>query len=296
MHGPHPAGGAEDHIKRTESRDRSKSRTESRERRDARPGSVWVAAVLIVGWLPAMIAAGWVLADSQSSGRIALAARIVGLLYGPGPWLVWLAFAGLAVAGPAIIVSFACLARRLAELTIVNSELTRLAAVDPLTGLRNRRAIEQHLYDSISAARRHQLPLSVLVLDVDHFKSVNDMLGHRSGDAVLAQTARVLDGALRAEDAIGRWGGEEFLVVLPGTDEEGALRVAERLREALAADQAEAARAQGLPVTITIGVAEWSQEPMEVLVTRADNALYLGKSAGRDTVQVAADVSDGVEA
>ena len=122
----------------------------------------------------------------------------------------------------------------------------------------------------------------MLVVDVDHFKTVNDRLGHRSGDAVLAHTAQVLDGALRAEDAIGRWGGEEFLVVLPGTDEEGALRATERLREALAADQPEEARAHGLAVTVTIGVAEWRGEEMDELVSRADGALYGGKAAGRD--------------
>lgn len=255
----------------------------------------WVLAGLIAGWLAVMIAVGWVLADSQSN-RKSTAARVVGLLDGPGRWLVWVAFAGLAVAGLAIIVSFAHLVRRRTQLTILNSELTRLAAMDPLTGLRNRRAIEQHLHDSISAARRHDLPLSVLVLDVDHFKSVNDILGHRGGDAVLAHTARVLDGALRAEDAIGRWGGEEFLVVLPGTHVEGALRAAGRLREALAADQPEEARAQGLPVTITIGVAEWRQEAIDTLVSRADSAMYLGKGAGRDTVQVAAGVSNALEA
>ena len=117
---------------------------------------------------------------------------------------------------------------------MLNTELARLAAIDPLTGLRNRRAIDEYLHDALSAARRHDLALSVLVVDIDHFKTVNDTLGHRSGDAVLAHSARVLDGALRTEDAIGRWGGEEFLVVLSGTDEEGALRATERLREALA--------------------------------------------------------------
>ena len=156
----------------------------------------------------------------------------------------------------------------------------------PLTGLRNRRAIDEYLHDALSAARRHDHPLSVLVIDIDHFKNVNDTLGHRSGDAVLAHTARVLDGALRAEDAIGRWGGEEFLVVLPGTDEEGAVRATERLRVALAADQPEERARARAAVTVTIGVAEWQHEEMDELISRADRALYLGKAAGRDTVQV----------
>ena len=109
-------------------------------------------------------------------------------------------------------------------------------------------------------ARRHDLTLSVLVLDIDHFKTVNDTLGHRGGDAVLAHTARVLEAALRTEDAIGRWGGEEFLVVLTRTDEEDAIHVTERLRDALARDQPPEAQAHGLVVTITIGVAEWHRE------------------------------------
>ncbi len=213
-------------------------------------------------------------------------AQLFTFLDGTDRWLAWLAIAGLAVAGLAIIVLFTRLQGRPEQLTRLNTELARLALVDPLTGVRNRRAIDDYLHDALSAARRHDLALSVLVLDIDHFKTVNDTLGHRSGDAVLAHTARVLDGALRAEDAIGRWGGEEFLIVLTSTDEEGALRATERVREALAADQPAQARAHGLVVTVTIGVAEWCHEDMDELVTRADSALYFGKAAGRDNVQV----------
>ncbi|MGH2883399.1 MAG: GGDEF domain-containing protein, partial [Solirubrobacteraceae bacterium] len=213
-------------------------------------------------------------------------AQLFTFLNGAGSWLAWLALAGLAVAGLAIVILFTRLQGRRAQLIRLNTELARLAAVDPLTGLRNRRAIGEYLYDAVSAARRHDHSLSVLVVDIDHFKSINDTLGHRSGDAVLEHTARVLDGALRTEDAIGRWGGEEFLVVLPNTDEDGALRATERLRDALAGDQPEEARSHRLPVTITIGVAEWHHDEMDELVSRADSALYLGKAAGRDTVQV----------
>jgi diguanylate cyclase (GGDEF)-like protein len=224
------------------------------------------------------------------------AGQLYGFLNGAGRWLAWLALVGLALAGLAIIILIASLARRRTQLTALNGELARLAAVDPLTGLRNRRAIETYLHDALSAARRHELSLSLLVVDVDHFKNFNDRLGHRTGDVVLAHAARVLDGALRAEDAIGRWGGEEFLVVLPGTDEEGALRATERLRAGLVADQPEGAYANGLLVTVTIGVAEWRGEAMDDLVSRADAALYLGKAAGRDTVQVAPAVPEVLEA
>ncbi len=213
-------------------------------------------------------------------------AQLFTFLNGTGRWLAWLALAGLAVAGLAIIVLITRLQGRRAQLIRLNTELARLAAIDPLTGLRNRRAIGEYLHDAVSAARRHDHSLSVLVIDIDHFKSINDTLGHRCGDAVLEHTARVLDRALRAEDAIGRWGGEEFLVVLPSTDEDGAVRATERLRDALARDQPEEARSHRLAVTITIGVAEWHHDEMDELVSRADSALYLGKAAGRDTVQV----------
>jgi diguanylate cyclase (GGDEF)-like protein len=217
------------------------------------------------------------------------AADLYGFLDGTGRWIPWVALAGLAVAGLAVIFLFARLQRHRAELSGLNDELARLAAVDPLTGLRNRRAVEQYLSDSLSTARRHGLDLSLLIIDVDRFKVFNDTLGHQQGDAVLAHAARVLDEALRAEDAIGRWGGEEFLVVLPGTDEQGALHVTERLRAALAADQPESAREHQLPVTITIGLAEWGEESIAELISRADSALYLGKGAGRDMVHVSRD-------
>jgi len=222
--------------------------------------------------------------------------ELYGFLEGAGEWIAWLALAGLTLAGLAVIFQFVRLQGRRAQLTTLNLALAQLAAVDPLTGLRNRRVIEQYLSDSLSAARRHDLPLSLLVIDVDHFKTFNDKLGHQRGDAVLAHAARVLDGALRAEDAIGRWGGEEFLVVLPGTDEEGALSVTDRLRTALIAEQPEEARAHELRVTITIGLAEWRHESIGELISRADDALYLGKAAGRDTVWVARDDSPQPEA
>jgi diguanylate cyclase (GGDEF)-like protein len=212
--------------------------------------------------------------------------QLYGFLNGPGRWMGWVALAGLTVAGIAIILLIAGLARQRTRLTVLNGELGRLAAVDPLTGLRNRRAIEEFLHDALSAARRHEHSLSLLVVDVDHFKTFNDRLGHRTGDAVLAHTARVLEGALRAEDAIGRWGGEEFLIVLHGTDEEGAVRATERIRVALAADQPREAAEHGLPVTVTIGVAEWQHEEMNELISRADGALYRGKAAGRDIAKV----------
>jgi diguanylate cyclase (GGDEF)-like protein len=232
-----------------------------------------------------------------TSWRIAISSsqrELYGLLNGAGRWMPWVALAALAVAGLVLMVLVARLARHRSRLTELNTDLARLAEVDPLTGLRNRRAIEQYLHDGLSAARRHDLALSLLVIDLDHFKTINDRFGHHVGDAVLVHTAQVLDRALRTEDAIGRWGGEEFLVVLPGTDEDGALRVAGRLREALAADPPDEALAHGMSVTVTTGVAGWQHEEMSELISRADGALYRGKAAGRDTVQVSPGPGVGV--
>ncbi|MBV9465251.1 MAG: GGDEF domain-containing protein, partial [Solirubrobacterales bacterium] len=149
------------------------------------------------------------------------------------------------------------------------------------------RATEEALEQTLSAARRHGRQLSMLLIDIDHFKRVNDEFGHRCGDEVLRHVADVLESTLRTEDVAGRWGGEEFVVILPSTDGEGAIRVAERLRVLIADTPAQVPNDRSHPVTVTIGAAEWGSESMEELVARADEALYAGKSAGRNTVALA---------
>jgi two-component system cell cycle response regulator len=153
---------------------------------------------------------------------------------------------------------------------------------DALTGLANRRYILTQLGSQVSAARRHGRPLSVAIVDIDHFKAVNDLHGHLAGDRVLIAVARALGGHLRAEDQIGRLGGEEFLVVLPDTDGEAAERVTDKLRCEVAGAPVEHDGHQ-LGVTVSIGMATWSDdEPPEELLRRADHALYAAKAAGRD--------------
>jgi diguanylate cyclase (GGDEF)-like protein len=168
----------------------------------------------------------------------------------------------------------------------LNRELDSLARVDALTGMRNRRDIEERLLAELSAAGRHQSNLAVLLIDIDHFKSVNDTQGHQIGDAVLCATAQTIQSTLRAEDSVGRWGGEEFLAVLPDTDADGALTIAERLR----AQVAKPGLANSDPrdtITITIGAAVWTSGGIDDLISRADHALYTGKGAGRNNVQLA---------
>jgi chemotaxis family two-component system sensor kinase Cph1 len=198
------------------------------------------------------------------------------------PLLSWIAVCGLGAAGVLLAILIRQLRSRNMALSRINRTLDQLAHVDPLTGLRNRRAIEQLLVAELSAARRHDQPLTVLLADVDHFKRINDTHGHHAGDRALQEIGAALERSLRAEDALGRWGGEEFLAVLRFTDTDGALRVAERLRSAVAQTGSEQdAR------SITIGVARWDGEPVDELLARADRALYAGKLAGRDLVSLA---------
>jgi two-component system cell cycle response regulator len=167
------------------------------------------------------------------------------------------------------------------ELVAQGARLEALLREDALTGLSNRRAILTQLGGMVSAARRHGHPLSIAVLDLDHFKRINDSHGHKTGDQVLVAAARVLGAHLRAEDQLGRLGGEEFLVLLPDTDVSAAVHVAEKLRAELAAARTT------VPVTVSIGLATWDGEAPEDLLHRADEALYAAKSAGRDRVMAA---------
>ena len=156
---------------------------------------------------------------------------------------------------------------------------------DSLTGLHNRRHVQEHITMLTAAARRHRLPLTVLIVDVDHFKRVNDTVGHAGGDLVLQAVAGALAGSVRSEDLVGRWGGEEFLLVLPHTDPEAALVLAERLRARGAALEV-VVGGRRVPVTVSIGGAG-AVAPLESdLLTLADDQLYAAKDAGRDTVRV----------
>jgi diguanylate cyclase (GGDEF)-like protein len=163
----------------------------------------------------------------------------------------------------------------------------RQALVDGLTGLANRRAASDALHAEAARAERLGTPLSIVLADLDGFKDVNDVHGHAVGDAVLRAFAAVLRETLRESDLAGRWGGEEFLLLLPGADEEGAAQLAERVRSALA--ERGVPSAPGLRVTASFGVAEYAGETnTEELVAAADGALYRAKRAGKDRVERAA--------
>jgi diguanylate cyclase (GGDEF)-like protein len=158
------------------------------------------------------------------------------------------------------------------------------ALVDALTGLANRRAATEALRAEAARAERLQTPLSVVLADLDGFKEVNDEHGHAVGDAVLRAFADVLRDTVRESDVAGRWGGEEFLLLLPGADEEGAAQLAERVRVRLA--ERNIPGAPGLRVTASFGVAEYSGESnSEQLVVAADGALYRAKRGGKNRVE-----------
>ena len=164
------------------------------------------------------------------------------------------------------------------EIVAQAKRLEGLLFEDALTGLANRRFVLTQLAGMVSGARRHDRPLTVAIIDIDHFKSVNDRHGHAEGDRVLAGVAHALREHLRAEDQLGRLGGEEFLALLPDTDAEAANRAFEKLR----------ANVAEVGVTVSIGWATWAGEAPDELVSRADDALYTAKARGRDCVVGAA--------
>lgn len=162
-----------------------------------------------------------------------------------------------------------------------------LALHDDLTGLYNRRSIRQTLSQQMSQALRTRRPLAVLLLDIDYFKNVNDTYGHLSGDKVLRDLARCLSERLRAQDVVGRWGGEEFVAILPDTDASGAQMLAEQLRLAVERTHFSALDQQPIALTISIGVhalATPDADERDDMIGTADRAMYLAKQQGRNRV------------
>lgn len=158
-----------------------------------------------------------------------------------------------------------------------------VANQDGLTGLQNRRWLDALVLRLRGRALEEFAPLSIIMLDVDHFKSFNDRFGHPAGDAVLKTVAHCLRNSLRPQDRVARYGGEEFLVLLPNTPRQAALQVAERLRQRVEASTTYDGETQLPTVTISLGVAQWqSGVTIEQLVLKADNALYQAKQNGRN--------------
>lgn len=184
-------------------------------------------------------------------------------------------------ANAALELAYIQLAAKQAELLELNARLTLLTTLDPLTGLQNRSAFETSLATELAFAVRHALPLSLLLLDVDHLKAINDTYGNEVGDQVLQHVGQILHQNARETDIVARYSSEEFALLLLNTDPRGAVEMAERLRE-----HARVSTGLGISVTLSIGAATLARDgaTQQTLLTMADQALYLSKQRGPNCV------------
>jgi diguanylate cyclase (GGDEF)-like protein len=190
-----------------------------------------------------------------------------------------------------VIASFAL------ENAVNRARLLRSGFTDVLTGWHNRRYLQVRIKEELARARRHDTPLSCLMLDIDHFKNVNDRFGHAAGDRVLREIAQRVESQVRATDVTARYGGEEFTILLPDTSVDSAALLAERIRHAVSATPFDVGDGQSLTVTASIGIASASPQRVdadlktvgESLIARADVAMYRAKSAGRDRIALNTD-------
>jgi diguanylate cyclase (GGDEF)-like protein len=182
------------------------------------------------------------------------------------------------------------------ENTVNRARLLRSGFTDVLTGWNNRRYLGVRLNEELARARRDRATLVCLMLDIDHFKKVNDTWGHAAGDAVLRELAQRIESQVRASDVAARYAGEEFIVLLPNTDANAAMLLAERIRNRVSGSNVDLPGGESIIVTVSIGIAEIAPAPEDEdlktlgdsLIARADVALYAAKSAGRDRVVVEA--------
>ena len=171
------------------------------------------------------------------------------------------------------------------QLVLANERLSEISVTDELTGLHNRRFAMQRLHETRGLTRRSGLPLSCILLDIDHFKSINDNHGHLFGDGVLRQVGKILSGSCRLSDIVSRLGGDEFLIILPGQCQSQGVELAERLRRAVESQPFEDGNAVE-HISVSLGIAEDGPEvtAAEDLIAMADLALYRSKSDGRNCV------------
>ena len=183
------------------------------------------------------------------------------------------------------------LEQRALELEEANRKISDLVYLDPLTGVANRRSLDATLAREVERVSRLGLSLTVIMVDVDHFKVVNDTLSHAMGDKVLQALASTMAGLLRPYDLVARYGGEEFLIMMPGTSLKNGVLAAERLRAAVSRIAIEGLTQQ---ITASFGVATLlPKQPSDSLVGRADKAMYLAKQKGRNRVETAGEAEEG---
>jgi diguanylate cyclase (GGDEF)-like protein len=197
-------------------------------------------------------------------------------------WVVWLEAGNILI--PLVALALITLNYRYASID-AEQRMAELAMTDALTRLPNRRRMRAMLADERARAVRSGRPFGVVIADLDHFKKINDTHGHEAGDRVLRAVASVLKQKLRQQDCVARWGGEEFLFLLPDTDLNGAGALAEKLRDAVASAPVDIAATGPLPVTMTFGVTAFlSSQSIDQSLRLADEALYRGKTQGRNRV------------
>ena len=212
--------------------------------------------------------------------------RLFASIGGWAKWLPWIVVALVAILG---LVVLGLLLRSNAErvrLAALSRKLAEAASTDALTGLANRRSLQGRLTQASAFASRYEEPLSVLMIDLDHFKQINDSYGHEAGDVVLVAVADAMRQVFRDSDIYGRWGGDEFLAVLPNTDAEGALDAGQRLCDHVREiDIAEYDLLE--PITLSVGCTAAVGGAPNDLISQADNSLFEAKRAGRSRVSVA---------
>jgi diguanylate cyclase (GGDEF)-like protein len=257
-------------------------------------GAAWLAFGFMVGFTIAMVGLSvFARRFSSTSGQYFLVATLFGLVGAASSTLstlgllpmTELTFRGveIGVLIEATLLAVA-LALRARELDQARRDAELQARTDTLTGLPNRRDFLERSDAAWSLALRRSRPVSVLVLDIDHFKAINDRYGHDAGDAVLVAAAQLLAQVCRASDIPARWGGEEFVLLLPDTLLEQAVALAERLREAIAT-QPVIYQGQAIAVTASFGAAQrQTHESVRALLAEADQWLYAAKRAGRNRV------------
>ena len=219
---------------------------------------------------------------------IAILAYMAVRVFTLGRSMDWLDF------GTLCFFAFACVALCVGQLQCLKlmrhdtrEKIEMMTFVDELTGVYNFRYLEQRLTEELQRAKRHSCPLSVIYLDFDNFKLVNDTFGHETGNTVLQRVAQVARTSARGEDFVGRLGGDEFLVVLPQTDSAGALITAERVKKKLDSMELVASSGERLDfITYSMGIASYpaSAETRDDLIRAADEAMYRAKKAGGDRV------------
>jgi diguanylate cyclase (GGDEF)-like protein len=250
--------------------------------------ALFTFAVAFVAWRRGSRAAGWFLL-AWCLLEVFTIATTIQLLATDGERGDLLLYSGLPLSMvAAAVLTGLGVADRLRGQRIALTEAERRAQTDPLTGVLNRRTLIERLEESCTDARTHGLPISLLFIDLDHFKEINDTFGHQAGDACLAAIVGPIHSELRQSDVIGRYGGEEFVVILSGADAAAAHPIAERILRRVASVRVEG-YAKPISLTCSIGIAPsdtlgvWGQH----LIARADAAVYAAKRSGRNCVQVA---------